>query len=168
MYGGGSEKFQCRSSTEFYFTKCVNNKDNFFSDLQKVSKPSSCGTCGGYRYVPCAVCHGSKKSLRRNHFTEEFQTLRCVICDENGLVKCDKCTVRSRTIDTDTRTRGGSWTSQREGRQPQREGCQSVIWPKIPENCMTLKKNWTERGIRHCVSYIVHDLTPINRSMLYN
>ena len=56
-----------------------------------MSKPSSCDTCGGYRYVPCAVCHGSKKSLRRNHFTEEFQTLRCVICDENGLVKCDKC-----------------------------------------------------------------------------
>jgi len=52
---------------------------------------SSCDGCGGYRYIPCASCHGSKKSLNRNHFTEEFLTLRCIICDENGLVRCESC-----------------------------------------------------------------------------
>lgn len=62
-----------------------------FSVFQKVSRPSRCDACGGYRYVPCPVCHGSKKSLRRNNFTEEFQTLRCVVCDANGLVKCEQC-----------------------------------------------------------------------------
>ena len=59
---------------------------------QKILVRSSCDKCGGYRFLPCTHCHGSKKSLLRNEFTEEFCALRCMQCDENGLMRCDECT----------------------------------------------------------------------------
>lgn len=59
--------------------------------FQKIDVKSSCEKCGGYRYMPCNFCHGSKKSLRRNNFTDEFCALRCMQCDENGLLRCDLC-----------------------------------------------------------------------------
>lgn len=62
-----------------------------FSNFTKINVRSSCDKCGGYRYVPCTFCHGSKKSLKRNYFTEEFSALRCMQCDENGLLRCDEC-----------------------------------------------------------------------------
>ncbi|XP_060070218.1 ankyrin-1-like [Ylistrum balloti] len=61
------------------------------SNFTKINVRSSCEKCGGYRYVPCTFCHGSKKSLKRNYFTEEFSALRCMQCDENGLLRCDMC-----------------------------------------------------------------------------
>lgn len=61
--------------------------DNF----EKINVRHSCEKCGGYRYNPCVHCHGSKKSLKRNYFTEEFSSLRCMQCDENGLQRCDMC-----------------------------------------------------------------------------
>ncbi|KAK6172303.1 hypothetical protein SNE40_015991 [Patella caerulea] len=64
---------------------------NIFSEYPKVVVTSNCVKCGGYRYVPCLICHGSKKSVHRNHFTEEFCALRCMQCDENGLQRCDMC-----------------------------------------------------------------------------
>ncbi|XP_001990907.2 glutaredoxin domain-containing cysteine-rich protein CG12206 [Drosophila grimshawi] len=51
----------------------------------------TCRTCGGYRLLPCPSCSGSKKSVHRNHFTTEFVALKCMNCDEVGLVKCPKC-----------------------------------------------------------------------------
>ncbi|CAH1777555.1 unnamed protein product [Owenia fusiformis] len=62
-----------------------------FKHFNRVSQRTSCERCGGYQWIPCSSCHGSKKSLHRNHFTEEFHALRCIICDENGLVRCDAC-----------------------------------------------------------------------------
>ena len=59
--------------------------------FQKIQVRSSCDKCGGYRFLPCTSCHGSKKSLHRNEFTEEFCALRCMQCDENGLVRCVEC-----------------------------------------------------------------------------
>lgn len=59
--------------------------------FEKININSYCKKCGGYQYVPCSVCHGSKRSIHRNNFTEEFAELRCVYCDENGLLKCDNC-----------------------------------------------------------------------------
>lgn len=59
--------------------------------FEKINVRSSCDKCGGYRYIPCIHCHGSKKSLKRNYFTEEFCSLRCMQCDENGLQRCDMC-----------------------------------------------------------------------------
>lgn len=64
---------------------------NLFRNFTKIQVRSSCGKCGGYRYLPCSFCHGSKKSLLRNNFTEEFCALRCMQCDENGLIRCDEC-----------------------------------------------------------------------------
>nr|CAD7403931.1 unnamed protein product [Timema poppensis] len=52
---------------------------------------SECRVCGGYRLLPCAVCNGSKKSVHRNDFTAEFVALKCMNCDEVGLVKCYSC-----------------------------------------------------------------------------
>lgn len=52
---------------------------------------TTCQTCGGYRLLPCTICNGSKKSVHRNHFTAEFVALKCMTCDENGLVKCNTC-----------------------------------------------------------------------------
>ncbi|CAI9734427.1 glutaredoxin domain-containing cysteine-rich protein CG31559-like [Octopus vulgaris] len=59
--------------------------------FEKITVQTECSKCGGYNYVPCSVCHGSKRSIHRNNFTEEFAELRCVYCDENGLLKCDHC-----------------------------------------------------------------------------
>lgn len=63
-----------------------------FNNFKKVQHPECCSRCGGYRYIPCTSCHGSKKS-RRNYFTNEFFVLRCTSCDENGLVKCEQCNI---------------------------------------------------------------------------
>ncbi|KAK7097448.1 hypothetical protein V1264_004425 [Littorina saxatilis] len=57
----------------------------------KIQVRTMCKNCGGYRFVPCMVCHGSKKSVHRNNFTEEFCALRCMHCNENGLQRCQEC-----------------------------------------------------------------------------
>ncbi|XP_064609007.1 glutaredoxin domain-containing cysteine-rich protein CG31559-like [Liolophura sinensis] len=62
-----------------------------FMAFTKVTLSSSCALCGGYRFIPCGVCHGSKKSVHRNNFTAEFCALRCMHCDDNGLVRCTDC-----------------------------------------------------------------------------
>lgn len=64
---------------------------HILANFTKIDVKSSCEKCGGYRYMPCNFCHGSKKSLRRNNFTDEFCALRCMQCDENGLLRCDLC-----------------------------------------------------------------------------
>ena len=62
--------------------------------LQKVDGGHVCPGCGGYHYIPCVACHGSKKSQRnRSIFTEEFSALRCTACDDSGLVRCKLCDV---------------------------------------------------------------------------
>ncbi|KAK3719850.1 hypothetical protein RRG08_040151 [Elysia crispata] len=61
------------------------------NNYQKIQVRIMCERCGGYRFVPCDVCHGSKRSLLRNHFTEEFCALRCMHCNESGLKRCDLC-----------------------------------------------------------------------------
>ncbi|XP_058789359.1 glutaredoxin domain-containing cysteine-rich protein CG31559-like [Phymastichus coffea] len=52
---------------------------------------NTCQVCGGYRLLPCPICNGSKKSLHRNDFTTEFIALKCMNCDEGGLVRCQHC-----------------------------------------------------------------------------
>nr|CAD7426212.1 unnamed protein product [Timema monikensis] len=73
-------------------------KLNESGELRRILKPfrsadacSECRVCGGYRLLPCAVCNGSKKSVHRNDFTAEFMALKCMNCDEVGLVKCYSC-----------------------------------------------------------------------------
>lgn len=71
---------------------------NETGELRRILKPyksfdvcSTCQICGGYRLLPCQICKGSKKSVHRNHFTAEFVALKCMNCDEVGLVKCRSC-----------------------------------------------------------------------------
>uniref|UniRef100_A0A0A8ZIP5 Uncharacterized protein n=1 Tax=Arundo donax TaxID=35708 RepID=A0A0A8ZIP5_ARUDO len=46
-----------------------------------------CGACGGFRFVPCPPCDGSRKV-----FVEaEGFARRCGHCNENGLVRCPNC-----------------------------------------------------------------------------
>lgn len=62
-----------------------------FFCFQSMDACTPCKMCGGYRLLPCQVCNGSKKSVHRNHFTTEFVALKCMNCDEVGLVKCSAC-----------------------------------------------------------------------------
>ncbi|GBL72681.1 Glutaredoxin domain-containing cysteine-rich protein CG12206 [Araneus ventricosus] len=59
---------------------------------KKQSVGGICQQCGGYRYLLCPVCGGSKKSVtHRHHFSEDLVALRCVTCDESGLIRCQQC-----------------------------------------------------------------------------
>ncbi|XP_034482737.1 glutaredoxin domain-containing cysteine-rich protein CG12206 [Drosophila innubila] len=58
---------------------------------KSIATAYTCQMCGGYRLLPCPSCNGSKKSVHRNHFTTEFVALKCMNCDEVGLVKCPNC-----------------------------------------------------------------------------
>lgn len=49
-----------------------------------------CGYCGGYEFIPCRKCSGTKDSVK-NSFTSEFKALRCTHCNENGLEPCPAC-----------------------------------------------------------------------------
>lgn len=76
----------------------VIEKLNETGELRKILRPyksltvtTVCGKCGGFRMLPCTICDGSKKSMHRNDFTEQFIALRCTVCDDCGLVKCDRC-----------------------------------------------------------------------------
>uniref|UniRef100_A0ABD2W8A5 Glutaredoxin domain-containing protein n=1 Tax=Trichogramma kaykai TaxID=54128 RepID=A0ABD2W8A5_9HYME len=71
---------------------------NETGELRQMLKPyksldvcNTCQACGGYRLLPCPVCNGSKKSVHRNDFTAEFVALKCMNCDEVGLVRCQYC-----------------------------------------------------------------------------
>ncbi|XP_075234555.1 uncharacterized protein LOC142332165 [Lycorma delicatula] len=71
---------------------------NESGELRRILKPykspdacTTCKVCGGYRLLPCPVCNGSKKSVHRNHFTTELVALKCMNCDEVGLIKCYAC-----------------------------------------------------------------------------
>jgi len=46
-----------------------------------------CGACGGFRFVPCSACDGSRKVF----VEEEGLARRCIECNENGLVRCPNC-----------------------------------------------------------------------------
>ncbi|XP_046394694.1 uncharacterized protein LOC124162266 [Ischnura elegans] len=72
---------------------------NETGELRRILKPFqnpdaawTCSICGGYQRLPCGACGGSKRSSKRNAFTEEFVALRCMVCDEAGLVRCTACT----------------------------------------------------------------------------
>lgn len=58
---------------------------------KRIGQETICDSCGGFRYLPCPVCNGSKKSIHRNHFTTEFVALKCINCNEAGLIRCNVC-----------------------------------------------------------------------------
>ncbi|XP_063315994.1 glutaredoxin domain-containing cysteine-rich protein 1 [Pelobates fuscus] len=60
--------------------------------IERVQHPHACASCGGFGFLPCLVCHGSKMSVFRNCFTDSFKALKCTACNENGLQRCKSCT----------------------------------------------------------------------------
>uniref|UniRef100_A0A8C4QSA8 Glutaredoxin domain-containing protein n=1 Tax=Eptatretus burgeri TaxID=7764 RepID=A0A8C4QSA8_EPTBU len=59
---------------------------------QKESVTMTCKACGGFRFVPCRMCHGCKVSPHHcGYFANLGPALRCSACNENGLQLCDHC-----------------------------------------------------------------------------
>lgn len=62
------------------------------------SKPGYvCEVCGGVRFLPCLTCNGSckmvmvlKKEIDGKQLGKTV-TVKCVDCNENGLVRCSIC-----------------------------------------------------------------------------
>ncbi|XP_028815918.1 glutaredoxin domain-containing cysteine-rich protein 1 [Denticeps clupeoides] len=59
--------------------------------IERVQHPYTCQVCGGFAFIPCPTCHGSKMSTFRNCFTDSFKALKCTACNENGLRPCPSC-----------------------------------------------------------------------------
>ncbi|KAM4621566.1 glutaredoxin domain-containing cysteine-rich protein 1 [Polymixia lowei] len=64
---------------------------DLLTKIERVQDPHTCQTCGGFAFIPCPMCHGSKMSVFRNCFTDSFKALKCTSCNENGLQPCLSC-----------------------------------------------------------------------------
>ncbi|XP_071756491.1 glutaredoxin domain-containing cysteine-rich protein 1 [Centroberyx gerrardi] len=64
---------------------------DLLTKIERVQHPHTCQTCGGFAFIPCPMCHGSKMSVFRNCFTDSFKALKCTSCNENGLQPCLSC-----------------------------------------------------------------------------
>ncbi|XP_043983187.1 glutaredoxin domain-containing cysteine-rich protein 1 [Gambusia affinis] len=64
---------------------------DLLTKIERVQHPQTCQTCGGFAFIPCSMCHGSKMSVFRNCFTDSFKALKCTSCNENGLQPCASC-----------------------------------------------------------------------------
>ncbi|XP_051945058.1 glutaredoxin domain-containing cysteine-rich protein 1-like [Xyrauchen texanus] len=64
---------------------------DLLTKIERVQHPDTCQMCGGFAFVPCPMCHGSKMSVFRNCFTDSFKALKCTACNENGLQPCSSC-----------------------------------------------------------------------------
>ncbi|XP_076005285.1 glutaredoxin domain-containing cysteine-rich protein 1 [Genypterus blacodes] len=64
---------------------------DLLTKIERVQQPQTCQTCGGFAFIPCPMCHGSKMSVYRNCFTDSFKALKCTSCNENGLQACVTC-----------------------------------------------------------------------------
>ncbi|XP_034740123.1 glutaredoxin domain-containing cysteine-rich protein 1 [Etheostoma cragini] len=64
---------------------------DLLTKIERVQQPQTCQTCGGFAFIPCPMCHGSKMSVFRNCFTDSFKALKCTSCNENGLQPCGSC-----------------------------------------------------------------------------
>lgn len=66
--------------------------------MQRYETAKDCKVCGGYGFVPCHKCGGSKNSIA-NSFTGMFRALRCTHCNENGLELCSACSIDKQKVD---------------------------------------------------------------------
>ncbi|KAK2513664.1 Grxcr1 [Columba guinea] len=64
---------------------------DLLTKIERVQHPHECLSCGGFGFLPCSACHGSKMSVFRNCFTDSFKALKCTACNENGLQRCRSC-----------------------------------------------------------------------------
>ncbi|GMI88894.1 hypothetical protein like AT5G58530 [Hibiscus trionum] len=50
------------------------------------AEPGTCDICGGYRFLLCNECDGSRKL-----YTQKSGFKTCTACNENGLIRCPSC-----------------------------------------------------------------------------
>ncbi|MEE6462127.1 hypothetical protein FKM82_001506 [Ascaphus truei] len=82
-YLGGAEKILSMNES--------GELQDLLMKIERVQHPHACVSCGGFGFLPCIVCHGSKMSVFRNCFTDSFKALKCTACNENGLQRCKSC-----------------------------------------------------------------------------
>ncbi|XP_069061955.1 glutaredoxin domain-containing cysteine-rich protein 1 [Pleurodeles waltl] len=82
-YLGGAEKILAMNES--------GELQDLLTKIERVQHPHACPSCGGFGFLPCSVCHGSKMSVFRNCFTDSFKALKCTACNENGLQRCKSC-----------------------------------------------------------------------------
>ncbi|KAG8453627.1 hypothetical protein GDO86_000311 [Hymenochirus boettgeri] len=82
-YLGGAEKILAMNES--------GELQDLLMKIERVQHPHACAFCGGFGFLPCLVCHGSKMSVFRNCFTDSFKALKCTACNENGLQRCKGC-----------------------------------------------------------------------------
>ncbi|KAM6440723.1 glutaredoxin domain-containing cysteine-rich protein 1 [Liasis olivaceus] len=83
QYLGGAEKILSMNES--------GELQDLLTKIERVQHPHECLSCGGFGFLPCSVCHGSKMSVFRNCFTDSFKALKCTACNENGLQRCKNC-----------------------------------------------------------------------------
>ncbi|XP_039181154.1 glutaredoxin domain-containing cysteine-rich protein 1 [Crotalus tigris] len=83
QYLGGAEKILSMNES--------GELQDLLTKIERVQHPHECLSCGGFGFLPCVMCHGSKMSMFRNCFTDSFKALRCTACNENGLQRCKNC-----------------------------------------------------------------------------
>eukprot|EP00730_Choanoeca_flexa_P004056 TRINITY_DN11585_c0_g1_i2.p1 TRINITY_DN11585_c0_g1~~TRINITY_DN11585_c0_g1_i2.p1 ORF type:complete len:565 (+),score=97.99 TRINITY_DN11585_c0_g1_i2:81-1775(+) len=49
-----------------------------------------CSSCGNAGFIPCTWCFGSKRSISKQ-IGKSTSSLKCTVCNENGLQRCDQC-----------------------------------------------------------------------------
>ncbi|NXX67365.1 GRCR1 protein, partial [Spizella passerina] len=82
-YLGGAEKILLMNES--------GELQDLLTKIERVQLPQECFSCGGFGFLPCSACHGSKMSVLRNCFTDSFKALKCTACNENGLQRCRSC-----------------------------------------------------------------------------
>ncbi|NXU56453.1 GRCR1 protein, partial [Turnix velox] len=82
-YLGGAEKILLMNES--------GELQDLLTKIERVQHPHECLSCGGFGFLPCSACHGSKMSVFRNCFTDSFKALKCTACNENGLQRCLSC-----------------------------------------------------------------------------
>ncbi|XP_034037836.1 glutaredoxin domain-containing cysteine-rich protein 1 [Thalassophryne amazonica] len=82
-YFGGAEKILGMNES--------GELQDLLTKIERVQHLQPCQTCGGFAFIPCSMCHGSKMSVFRNCFTDSFKALKCTSCNENGLQPCESC-----------------------------------------------------------------------------
>lgn len=68
------------------------NLEKLTADCEKRTSDAKCASCGGVGYILCRWCQGTNKS--RSHAFNADPTknfLKCTVCNQNGLERCDKC-----------------------------------------------------------------------------
>ncbi|KAK1429289.1 hypothetical protein QVD17_11495 [Tagetes erecta] len=65
---------------------------DLLNGIPKSPATGPCKGCGGMRFVLCVLCSGSQKVVLEDvDESDPPMPVRCVECNENGLVKCPVC-----------------------------------------------------------------------------